>query len=85
MLPKLHGTVNERLQVDESYFSDKRKYNRRHLTKGYKRSSREYAARTEVEIELALWSSVQPKVDESSSLDGGKTYRRNYGNQIIGP
>ena len=83
-IPKMKGTQTEPIQVDESYFSGRRKYNRGRLAKGDKRSSREYIARTMMEIELSGWGDVEPCTDAVDEVEV-RNYRTNYGNQVVGP
>ena len=85
LLPKMRGTPEQPIQVDESYFSGRRKYNRGRLAKGDKRSSREYTARTALEIELAEWGSVDPPVHAGGEFAEKPTRRTNYGEQVVGP
>lgn len=67
-LPKLFGTVEEPFQVNESYFSGCRKNNRGPRRREGRRASTDINARQELEIELAVWGSIDPvKMKEMSS------------------
>ena len=84
-LPKMLGTPEEPIQVDESYFSGRRKYNRGRLRKGDRQASNEAEAQEELEIELGGWGSADPSEDENEEFDGPPIRRRNYGSRVVGP
>lgn len=66
-LPKMHGTIDEPIQIDESYFAGRRKYNRGRLRVGDRRQPAERAARQEMEVDFANWGSVDPERESNES------------------
>ena len=54
------GTIEEPLQIYESYFAGKRKYNRGRLAGRDKKAVDEDKALEKLGIELAEWGSVDP-------------------------
>lgn len=66
-LPKMRGTRDEPLQVDESYFAGRRKYNRGRLAGGDRRPPGESTARAELEVEFAHWGAHEPPTGEEPS------------------
>lgn len=81
--PKLRGTFTAPVQVDESYFAGRRKYNRGRLLARDKRNPAEEAARLEMDMSDILgWGKDRvPIQKEEANLRSG----RNYGRRIVGP
>lgn len=85
--PKVKGTMEDPIQVDESYFAGRRKYNRGRLRRWDKKPKGEFQAQKEmqeeeIEIKNADWGAVEPEKDK----DEPKPSRnRNYGNRVMGP
>ena len=71
--PKLLGTVSIPIQINESYFSGKRKYNRGRVLSFDKSLTKDL---------LPDWNEEDP---ESTTEEPLPTSRRNYGNLINGP
>lgn len=84
-LPKMIGTLEEPIQVDESYFSGRRKYNRGRMQRGDKSAPGEQQARQELVIELESWGSVDPSDDDGDEFSGRPTRKNNYGQRVVGP
>ena len=49
-LPKMEGTADEPIQVDDSYFAGHRKYNRRIMAKGDKAATNEREPREGLDV-----------------------------------
>ena len=71
--PKLVGTTDSLVQVDESYFSGRRKYNRGRILQFEKKSARSVLPDWHGEVPLSTEEELNP------------TSRRIYGNCIAGP
>lgn len=89
LAPKLRGTASSPVQIDESYYSGKRKYSRGRLLSGDVLPRNE---RSTVEDEDELWMEWgMPHVDDeddfvsSDDTPPTKTGRKNYGTRISGP
>ncbi len=84
-LPPLTGTLEEPIQVDESYFSRRHKNNHGRLRKVDKRPSTETVAREELEIELDGWGSAEPDHEGNEEEVVRQTHRTNYGSKVVDP
>jgi len=84
-LPKLVGTTAQHIQVDESYFAERRKYNCGKCRVGDILMPGECEARRELEVEVLEVGSVDPGIDNSDEGDGLPTRPSSYENRIIGP
>ncbi len=67
-LPKMYGTTEEPIQVDESYFSGRRNNNRGRPKARDEKEPSETAARQELEIELPEWDLTTPATTRVMSL-----------------
>ena len=54
-LPKMTRNPDKPIQIDESYFSGRRKYNRGRLNKGDKKAAEQKAEEIVYEIEMSGW------------------------------
>ena len=84
VLPKMKGTQDEPLQIDESYFRGRRKYSRGRLEAGDTTHPNERAAQQEMEIEMSGWGSDDPSSSDDE-LEPLRTWRTNYGSRVLGP
>ena len=80
----MRGTVDEPLQLVESYFAGRRKYNRGRLRAGDKKPRGDEESQTEHIIKMAQWGSVDPSSGEDE-LERRPTFRTNYGKRVVGP
>lgn len=83
----MKGTIDDELQIDESYFAGKRKYNRGRLRAWDKRvyggkEARDEMDKENLEVEWAEWQSVDP---DPCNTEPKPSSKRNYGNRVIGP
>lgn len=69
-LPKLVDSEAEPIQIDESYFAGRRKYNRGRLSKGDKRRSGETEARAVFQAEDNGFWSVDPEDEQEDERSG---------------
>ena len=83
VLPKMTGTATQPIQIDESYFRGRRKYNRGKCRLGDITMPGEHEARAEMEIEIIAAVEQEPG-DECGIKEVG-VRPSSYGNRVIGP
>lgn len=79
----MHGTHGGPFQVDESYFSGHRKYNRGPLNKGNKASATKGRDWEELKLKWDLGSNDQLD-DIADEFEERKKRRNNYGKKMMG-
>lgn len=80
--PKFLGTATEPVQVDESYFAGRRKYNRGRLLSRDKKHPQEDIAQLEMTSKVPNWGTDTAPADSDETTP---SFNRNYGKRVMGP